>query len=111
MYTPDERCTAVRHSGPQTFTQSNGENAPPLPAQVWTPFAKSVSLRIGDSRFALRSQRDGCWHEEEPHLLPGCLYWFELDGAKRPDPRSPSQPKGLHGPSQHIRADSFRWPD
>ena len=39
-------------------------------------------------------------------------YAFVLDGgAPRPDPRSPWQPQGVHGPSRAVDHDAFAWTD
>jgi maltooligosyltrehalose trehalohydrolase len=94
-----------------TLKKCEGNDVELHRAKVWAPSAKEVALWVGVNRFKMRSRGDGFWYEQEPHLLPGILYWFEVDGTKYPDPRSLSQPQGVHGPSQHLRHDSFRWSD
>ncbi len=43
---------------------------------------------------------------------PGTRYVYRLDGAtERPDPASRAQPQGVHGPSQVLGGDTFRWSD
>ena len=40
----------------------------------------------------------------------GDLYWIELpDGTRRPDPATRFQPRGVHGPSQLVDTNSFKW--
>jgi maltooligosyltrehalose trehalohydrolase len=43
----------------------------------------------------------------------GTKYLYSLDGGKkkRPDPRSRYQPDGVHGPSEVVDPDAFRWTD
>ncbi len=41
---------------------------------------------------------------------PGTRYWFKIDGAGPfPDPASRFQPLGVHGPSQIVSLEEFRW--
>jgi maltooligosyltrehalose trehalohydrolase len=47
-----------------------------------------------------------------PRCPPGSLYYFRLDqNQHRPDPCSRFQPFGVHGPSQVIDVDRYRWQD
>ncbi len=47
---------------------------------------------------------------ELPQLAPGATYLYRLDGAEEwPDPASRFQPQGVHGPSQIVDTQSFRW--
>ena len=42
----------------------------------------------------------------------GTLYRFQLNrGMGRPDPRSKSQPFGVHGPSAVVDSNQFQWTD
>ncbi len=39
-------------------------------------------------------------------------YAFSIDGGDpRPDPRSPWQPRGVHGPSRTFDPTAYRWGD
>lgn len=57
--------------------------------------------------------------EEQPHLYSitveglgiELLYKFKLDGEEYPDPYSNFQPSGVHGFSQLIDHESYRWQD
>jgi maltooligosyltrehalose trehalohydrolase len=55
--------------------------------------------------------RTGGWYEATvASAAPGDDYWFILDDRDGlPDPRSPSQPVGVNGPSRLVNHDSFRW--
>ena len=39
----------------------------------------------------------------------GDAYRYLIDGVRRPDPASRFQPEGVHGPSQIVDPDAFRW--
>jgi maltooligosyltrehalose trehalohydrolase len=55
---------------------------------------------------------DGWWTAEVAEAGPGTDYGFVLDGAGPfPDPRSPSQPNGVHGPSRLVAEAGFSWTD
>lgn len=54
----------------------------------------------------------GGWWAVETEDSGGVEYGFVLDGAPMlPDPRSPWQPCGVHGPSRTVDHASFRWTD
>jgi maltooligosyltrehalose trehalohydrolase len=36
-------------------------------------------------------------------------YSYLIEGVRRPDPASRFQPEGVHGPSQIVDPDGFRW--
>jgi maltooligosyltrehalose trehalohydrolase len=77
---------------------------------VWAPHATVVELLIGDASQKLEREAGG-WFVSEP--LPfGTDYLVRLDGGEgRPDPRSRSQPKGVHGPSRLWDPGAFEWHD
>lgn len=55
---------------------------------------------------------DGGWWVADEVLAHGTDYWFAVDGGDaRPDPRSPWQPDGVHGPSRTFDPDRFAWTD
>ena len=112
--------------------------APTVPA-VWAPDATRVELvlpppdarsfapddvddqdRAGqaDDRVEMRRDvtvGDGWWSaptDQTGALAPDALYGFSVDGGPaRPDPRSPRQPAGVHGPSQMFDATVHDWDD
>jgi maltooligosyltrehalose trehalohydrolase len=66
--------------------------------RVWAPDAKRVDVLVGDVEHPATRDAHGWWRG--PRLHDGDLYWIRLDGGeRRPDPRSPFQPHGVHGPS------------
>jgi len=78
---------------------------------VWAPYAHTVAVKIGDKVHSLEAGDRGWWSAEVEDAGPGTDYWFVVDGSDPiPDPRSPFQPLGIHGPSQLI-GPSFPWTD
>ncbi|WKN30760.1 malto-oligosyltrehalose trehalohydrolase [Porifericola rhodea] len=80
---------------------------------VWAPHCKQVNVIINDQhKVKLTPDQFGYWEAEVPEAKAGDLYFFELDGkTKRPDPASLSQPEGVHGPSQIVNQESYKWSD
>ena len=72
------------------------------PIRVWAPAARTVRLAVGEQRSAMSRHEDGWW-EVEADPAPGERYGFEVDGeGPFPDPRSRSQPDGVHGRSAVV---------
>jgi maltooligosyltrehalose trehalohydrolase len=60
----------------------------------------------------MRPAGGGWWHLALDEARPGDRYAFSLDGSPpRPDPRSASQPDGVHGFSEVVDHGAFRWAD
>ncbi|WP_405433123.1 malto-oligosyltrehalose trehalohydrolase [Micromonospora sp. NBC_00617] len=79
---------------------------------VWAPDATRVRLRLaGDADHEMRAAADGWWTVEVPDA--GLDYSFLLndDETPLPDPRSPWQPAGVHGPSRRYDHAAFAWSD
>ncbi|MGW3606478.1 malto-oligosyltrehalose trehalohydrolase [Micromonospora sp. NPDC005161] len=79
---------------------------------VWAPDATRVRLRLpGDVDHEMRAAPDGWWRVEVPDA--GLDYSFLLndDETPLPDPRSPWQPAGVHGPSRRYDHAAFEWTD
>ncbi|RLP85163.1 malto-oligosyltrehalose trehalohydrolase, partial [Micromonospora sp. CV4] len=79
---------------------------------VWAPDATRVRLRLpGDGDHEMRAAPDGWWRVEVPDA--GLDYSFLLndDETPLPDPRSPWQPAGVHGPSRRYDHADFAWSD
>jgi maltooligosyltrehalose trehalohydrolase len=77
---------------------------------VWAPDAESVEVETGGRRHAMArsSVRRGWWTAE----ADGEDYGFVVDAqGPFPDPRSPWQPEGVHGPSRVYDHDRFAWTD
>jgi maltooligosyltrehalose trehalohydrolase len=75
---------------------------------VWAPEAKSVAVAIDKERTPMASGEGGWWSADVPAAGPGTDYAFILDGSEPlPDPRSPWQPHGVHGPSRVVDHQAF----
>jgi maltooligosyltrehalose trehalohydrolase len=78
---------------------------------VWAPDAAVVELVLGDERLPMDRGENGWW-TAEAELPSGVDYAFSVDGGTpRPDPRSPWQPHGVHGPSHTVDNSAFPWTD
>jgi maltooligosyltrehalose trehalohydrolase len=82
--------------------------------RVWAPGAQELTLTVltGEAAGTRLMPRD----EHGVHDLivngvrPGDRYHYRIDdGDPRPDPASRFQPEGVHGPSEVIDPDAFRW--
>jgi len=79
---------------------------------VWAPNAERVDLAIGGRNLAMERGERGWFTVDCAEASPGDRYGFALDGAEPlPDPRSPSQPEGVHGLSQVVDHAAFQWTD
>ena len=111
------------------------EHGAPPPIEVWAPFASTVEVewacvprpRPNDAMHEAPGRRDpmtpaggGWWRWEPPTGAPGdgaadgaVDYAFVLDGSEPalPDPRSPWQPNGVHGPSRTFDPATHAWSD
>ena len=81
--------------------------------RVWAPACGRVEVELDHGRQPMAPTGDHGWHEAiVPGAEPGADYRFALDGGDAlPDPRSPWQPKGVHGPSRLVDHDAFAWGD
>jgi maltooligosyltrehalose trehalohydrolase len=85
---------------------------------VWAPSTGRVELELETGRPGQLSSRPlepgagGYFHLPEPSLAAGTRYRLRLDGGGGlPDPRSGSQPEGVHGPSVVVDHEAFVWSD
>jgi maltooligosyltrehalose trehalohydrolase len=79
---------------------------------VWAPAADRVRLAtLGSFRPMVRG--DDGWWRVEAEAGPGDDYAFLLDDdpTPLPDPRSPWQPQGVHGPSRVYDHAAYTWHD
>ncbi len=80
--------------------------------RLWAPSQERVSLAL-ESRSATipMERRDGGFFEIFVEGIgAGSLYRFELsDGTRVPDPASRFQPQDVHGPTETIDHDAYRW--
>jgi len=77
---------------------------------VWAPLPNKVELQLNGKLLPMRRDEEGWWTVEVPDASPGNNYGFKLDGAGPfPDPRSPSQPEGVHKLSRLLDENAFQW--
>ena len=80
--------------------------------QVWALNARQVEVEIGGGRLPMTAGERGWWLAELPLAESNADYAFVLDGGDAlPDPRSPWQPRGIHGRSRMIDHKGFSWTD
>lgn len=72
--------------------------------RLWAPHATEVHLVVGDDGRRQRCEPEGLgtFHGVLPDARHGDTYWVDLDGERRADPWSRSQPAGTTGPSQLV---------
>ena len=79
--------------------------------RVWAPHAQSVKVLLGTEPQPMVEDSGGWWRLGKD-LPGGTRYRFILDdGEPLADPRSPSQPDGVFGPSAAIDHSAFAWHD
>ncbi|HER09720.1 MAG TPA: malto-oligosyltrehalose trehalohydrolase, partial [Bacteroides sp.] len=82
--------------------------------RTWAPHAGAVSLVIfpGEKAVPMERKEHGYWEKMLHEIEPGTRYKYKIDGGDPlPDPASLSQPDGVHGSSEIIRLDDFKWTD
>jgi len=78
--------------------------------QVWSPLAKSIELVLEHGALEMARDAHNWWSVEAADVTAGAKYQFRVDGSGPfPDPRSPWQPHGVHGPSVVLDHSSFHW--
>ena len=83
----------------------------PPPYSVWAPVAQAVTLVLNGKRLAMDAGEDGWWTiASSPRH--GDRYGFLIDDdGPFPDPRSCSQPEGVHNLSEFVDHSRFEWTD
>ena len=86
--------------------------------KLWAPVPKRVSVQVvcqsGTEVYEMTGPDErGCWRAAVQDAGPGDKYGFLLDDEKQPwpDPRSLSQPDGVHGLSVIYDQKAFQWRD
>jgi maltooligosyltrehalose trehalohydrolase len=82
--------------------------------KVWAPRPQRVAVKVGDSVHEMTGPDDcGWWCIQVADAKPGDDYGFLLDDdpTPYPDPRSKSQPHGVHGLSRIYDQHAFSWND
>ena len=79
--------------------------------RVWAPHAQSVKVLLGTEPQPMVEESGGWWRLMKD-VPGGTRYRFILDDSEPlADPRSPSQPDGVFGPSAAIDHSAFAWHD
>src|SRR3984957_4230810 len=86
--------------------------------RVWAPFPKKVEVQVGQQSFPMTAEAGGWWTATVSSAEPGDDYGFILHGegpqgpqGPFPDPRSPSQPNGVHKLSRLVDHTRYKWKD
>ena len=79
--------------------------------RLWAPLQEQVRLTIdGGEAAAMERAVDGWHHLHVTAVDAGATYAFVLaDGLTVPDPASRFQPQDVHGPSELVDLDAYRW--
>ncbi|MEE1651354.1 malto-oligosyltrehalose trehalohydrolase [Brachybacterium sp. J144] len=80
---------------------------------VWAPAAARVEVRVDGAVHPMTPSADGWFELPGVPAVPGARYSFRLDGGELwlPDPRSLSQPDGVHGESEVVDPSALRTAD
>jgi maltooligosyltrehalose trehalohydrolase len=83
---------------------------------VWAPAANTVEVEVhgvgGLTHHPLVRGERGLYEGLLPGLSAGSRYKYQLDrNQSYPDPASRFQPEGVHGPSEVIDPQAYRWTD
>jgi maltooligosyltrehalose trehalohydrolase len=79
---------------------------------VWAPRSSRVAVEVAGRRVPMSAAAGGWWIADVPEVPEAADYQFRLDDLDpRPDPRSPYQPAGVHGPSRCVDHSAFVWSD
>ena len=81
---------------------------------VWAPERENIVLHIvhpSEQKIRMKKVEDGYFSSKVSGIIGGCRYFYRLDDKDIPDPASHFQPEGVHGPSQVVNHDAFRWTD
>ncbi|MBD3219750.1 malto-oligosyltrehalose trehalohydrolase [bacterium] len=84
------------------------------PLRIWAPDAREVEAEMGDAgtRRPLEPASGGWWELPAGEAPAGTRYRLRIDGeGPFPDPRSPWQPDGVHGPSCRLDHAAYPWQD
>ena len=80
--------------------------------RVWATLPKKVEVQVNAETFPMTVDAGGWWSAEISSAKACDDYGFILDGeGPFPDPRSSSQPSGVHKLSRLIDQNSFSWTD
>ena len=79
---------------------------------VWAPEKNTISIQLEQKTYAMQKDRMGYFSITLENAGPGSRYlYLPEEGLKLPDPASAFQPEGVHGPSDVVDHQAFRWDD
>ncbi|WP_353719161.1 malto-oligosyltrehalose trehalohydrolase [Dyadobacter sp. 676] len=80
---------------------------------VWAPEKETMRLALaGRAPVAMQKNEEGYFETELRDVGPGARYRFiPDDGSGYPDPASHFQPDGVHGDSEVVDHNAFKWTD
>jgi maltooligosyltrehalose trehalohydrolase len=79
--------------------------------RVWVPQAEGVEVQFGEHRHAMQRTADDTFELTLP-ARAGQRYFYVVNGQKPvPDPVSRLLPEGVHGPTEIVDPEAFRWSD
>ncbi len=79
---------------------------------VWAPIPKQIQIQVDGAVYPMQGpDLIGTWKATIEQAHEGSEYAFLVDDDPTPipDPRSLSQPKGVHGPSVVYNPHAFKW--
>ncbi|HTV62683.1 MAG TPA: malto-oligosyltrehalose trehalohydrolase [Verrucomicrobiae bacterium] len=80
--------------------------------RVWAPLPQKVELYLNGNKFPMTRDDNDWWSTEVESAKAGDDYGYLLDGeGPFPDPRSPSQPHGVHKLSRLVDPNAYPWMD
>jgi malto-oligosyltrehalose trehalohydrolase len=82
--------------------------------RLWAPKYNRISLKFEElgTVHPMTAVEDGWYEFQTADARPGTRYRFILpNGLEVPDPASRFQPEDVHGPSEVIEPDAYRWTD
>ncbi|MFB3814856.1 MAG: malto-oligosyltrehalose trehalohydrolase [Terriglobales bacterium] len=80
--------------------------------RVWAPAARRVRVQFGDGRSVPMERSEDGTFSAAADAQAGHRYFYQLDDNHPvPDPVSRFLPAGVHGPTEIVDPDAFRWSD
>jgi maltooligosyltrehalose trehalohydrolase len=80
--------------------------------RVWATLPKKVEVQVGGKKYPMSRDKNDWWAAQISSAKSGDDYGFILDDeGPFPDPRSWSQPNGVHKLSRLVDHNQFQWTD
>ena len=103
------RCGEMLGRFPVALLDASGLHDHAARPRVWAPNAEAGRVASGRRRVPMTHVRDGGWCGARPPAERARTTRSRSTAASRvPDPRSPWQPDGSHGPSRWVDHDALR---